>query len=208
MPKIVLKLFTVAALYFSAAPSQVRASTVLIDASTGGSFVSSSNCPGGTTCIQNGYETPIYDVNPGDTIDLGSVTLFPTTSGAFQGRYGFVPATSYEGVFQFAYGHIPFYVGGISAYSSCFTLNCVPAIPPTFTERLLFTIPSGATELQLAFSQGYEYSAPSIETAVPEASTWAMLLIGFAGIGFASYRKRSSEPPDRTLLSIDRGLIN
>jgi hypothetical protein len=28
--------------------------------------------------------------------------------------------------------------------------------------------------------------------AVPEASTWAMLLIGFAGIGFAGYRKRQS----------------
>ena len=27
-------------------------------------------------------------------------------------------------------------------------------------------------------------------TAVPEASTWAMLLLGFAGLGFASYRVR------------------
>jgi hypothetical protein len=30
----------------------------------------------------------------------------------------------------------------------------------------------------------------SVTASVPEASTWAMLLIGFAGIGFASYRKR------------------
>jgi hypothetical protein len=29
--------------------------------------------------------------------------------------------------------------------------------------------------------------------AVPEASTWAMMLIGFFGIGFFAYRKRSSE---------------
>jgi hypothetical protein len=29
----------------------------------------------------------------------------------------------------------------------------------------------------------------NIVTPVPEPSTWAMLLIGFAGIGFASYRK-------------------
>jgi PEP-CTERM motif len=27
-------------------------------------------------------------------------------------------------------------------------------------------------------------------TSVPEPSTWAMLLIGFAGIGFMAYRKR------------------
>jgi hypothetical protein len=30
---------------------------------------------------------------------------------------------------------------------------------------------------------------PRVVTGVPEASTWAMLLIGFAGIGFASYRR-------------------
>jgi PEP-CTERM motif len=30
---------------------------------------------------------------------------------------------------------------------------------------------------------------PFVLTGVPEPSTWAMLLIGFAGIGFASYRK-------------------
>ena len=29
-------------------------------------------------------------------------------------------------------------------------------------------------------------------TAVPEASTWAMMLLGFAGVGFAAYRRRST----------------
>ncbi len=28
------------------------------------------------------------------------------------------------------------------------------------------------------------------EATVPEASTWAMMLIGFAGLGFAGYRRR------------------
>jgi len=31
-----------------------------------------------------------------------------------------------------------------------------------------------------------------IATAVPELSTWAMLLIGFAGVGFAAYRRRKA----------------
>jgi hypothetical protein len=30
-----------------------------------------------------------------------------------------------------------------------------------------------------------------VETAVPEPSTWAMLLLGFAGIGFMAYRHKS-----------------
>jgi hypothetical protein len=29
-------------------------------------------------------------------------------------------------------------------------------------------------------------------TAVPEPSTWAMMLLGFAGVGFAAYRKKSN----------------
>ncbi len=29
-------------------------------------------------------------------------------------------------------------------------------------------------------------------TAVPEASTWAMMLVGFAGLGFAGYRRCAS----------------
>jgi hypothetical protein len=30
---------------------------------------------------------------------------------------------------------------------------------------------------------------PTVTSSVPEPSTWAMLLIGFAGIGFAAYRR-------------------
>ena len=31
-------------------------------------------------------------------------------------------------------------------------------------------------------------------TAVPEPSTWAMLLLGFAGLGYAGYRGRARAP--------------
>jgi hypothetical protein len=34
-----------------------------------------------------------------------------------------------------------------------------------------------------------EFAADAL-SAVPEVSTWAMMLIGFAGLGFASYRSR------------------
>jgi hypothetical protein len=38
---------------------------------------------------------------------------------------------------------------------------------------------------------------PAIElttaAAVPEPSTWAMMLIGFVGIGFTAYRRRCGE---------------
>jgi PEP-CTERM motif len=39
---------------------------------------------------------------------------------------------------------------------------------------------------------GFLSTTPPV-TAVPEPSTWAMLLIGFAGIGFAGYRRRAMQ---------------
>ena len=32
----------------------------------------------------------------------------------------------------------------------------------------------------------------AIKVGVPEASTWAMMLIGFAGLSFAGYRRRGA----------------
>ena len=40
------------------------------------------------------------------------------------------------------------------------------------------------------FLTGYASSEP-IATAVPEPSTWAMMLLGFAGVGFLTYRRRT-----------------
>jgi PEP-CTERM motif len=30
----------------------------------------------------------------------------------------------------------------------------------------------------------------AVNSAIPEPSTWAMMLLGFAGLGFAGYRQR------------------
>ena len=35
--------------------------------------------------------------------------------------------------------------------------------------------------------------AVQLTTAIPEASTWAMMIIGFFGVGFAAYRRRESK---------------
>jgi hypothetical protein len=34
-------------------------------------------------------------------------------------------------------------------------------------------------------------SAPTVFGAVPELSTWAMMILGFTGIGFMAYRRKS-----------------
>jgi hypothetical protein len=66
-----------------------------------------------------------------------------------------------------------------------------------------FVVPAGATEFYLAVAdgEGWYNNTGAIEvtvnggSTVPEASTWALMLVGFAGLGFAGYRKaRRSRP--------------
>ncbi len=35
----------------------------------------------------------------------------------------------------------------------------------------------------------------TIRSSIPEPSTWAMMLLGFAGLGFAGYRRAKSRGP-------------
>jgi hypothetical protein len=41
--------------------------------------------------------------------------------------------------------------------------------------------------------QGFGYSQGQV-TAVPESSTWAMMILGLAGVGFMSYRRKHNGP--------------
>ena len=45
--------------------------------------------------------------------------------------------------------------------------------------------------LVVGASAGFVLSGDTVTVGVPEPSTWAMMLIGFAGIGFAAYRRRT-----------------
>jgi hypothetical protein len=71
----------------------------------------------------------------------------------------------------------------------------------TFSDTVLLKIASpfsltlkGSVDL----TNGAELSATESVTAVPETSTWAMLIAGFAGLGFAG-RRRS---PNRSKLAV------
>jgi hypothetical protein len=35
-------------------------------------------------------------------------------------------------------------------------------------------------------------SFPTVTAAVPEPSTWAMMILGFAGVGFMAYRRKQN----------------
>jgi hypothetical protein len=51
-----------------------------------------------------------------------------------------------------------------------------------FIDEVIITAANG-------FDEGKQYAFGDGTVTVPEPSTWAMMLVGFAGLGYAGYRK-------------------
>jgi hypothetical protein len=50
--------------------------------------------------------------------------------------------------------------------------------------------PGASLKLFASLPTGFSLDPPIVASAVPEPSTWAMLLIGFAGVGYTAHRRR------------------
>ena len=180
MRKLIFALCALAALL----PVSASAAIHYENAEDGATFFSSSFCePHGNTCWGNGIQSRVYNVKPGDTVDFGRVTFFPFT---------FLFADYYSNTLSeiTLIGSLGVGLGvGLGVEDPPrYLLPVDPATIP-YTADLIFT-PEPYTQIQLSFLGDFDYS-PGIAPPVPEPSTWAMLLIGFAGIGFAAYRRKN-----------------
>jgi PEP-CTERM motif len=144
---------------------------------TGGQYIAGSTGPGGVQLIY-GTTTPIYLVDvPGLPSDASVNLGYLTVSGGYESnQYGY------------AYYYFPTYSSG--GYQPIITPieYCSPGpgscpAPPTITPAVIPLVFQEGSSFQLSFVNGV-FTPP-----VPEPSTWAMLLIGFVGIGFAAYRR-------------------
>jgi hypothetical protein len=43
----------------------------------------------------------------------------------------------------------------------------------------------------------FDVTSPVTISAVPETSTWAMMILGFMGVGFMAYRRKAAKPAFR-----------
>jgi hypothetical protein len=61
-------------------------------------------------------------------------------------------------------------------------------------ETLLFTATSSSTLISLVGNSGGEYIGLDnvAVSAVPEPSTWSMMILGFLGVGFLAYRRKNT----------------
>lgn len=158
-------------LSFFSFPHSAFAEAYLIDASIGGNNEIIPYCPGG--CLSD-YVSPLYSFEAGDTVDFGTLSLEISTVPSRTG-----PSQTIMGAYAVSFG--PF--AGVYALPLPSTASST-SLPVTETLEFSFSVD---TEIQIAWNDAV-YTSPSLESAVPEPSTWAMLLIGFAGIGFAGWR--------------------
>jgi hypothetical protein len=131
------------------------------------------------TGVFSGLPTQFFGAVSFNVIDATSLTFGNATFGTFQ-------STAIDEEFNTS-GGVRFYVlgdwtsgayGGVTpgSYDSSFTISF------TQTPAHLGSISDSAT-----------LATPP--AAAPEASTWAMMIIGFAGLGFAGYRASRKSAP-------------
>jgi len=142
-------------------------------------------------CGESGFVSPFFSFPLGGTVNFGQVTIFPISIPGFANE-----ESTQETSILYSTSNIwvafegPVEDGTIPQMNTNEVFCPVPlvqscvGIPVTY--QLTYQVPTGDM-IRLSWYGSYSYVAP-----VPELSTWPMLLIGFAGIGLTTYRRRKS----------------
>ena len=183
-----LALLLAIALGFS---TQANATVVDVDLNKTG-FTEVPFNPGCYCYAFNQVFTQVFQTNPADTYNFGQLTIIPleVVTPDYSQYTGFLSGAPVANL-DVPTGYIPplppvgvQYPFSIFYLCSSSDTACIQTNSQSQLYNLVF---SGGTSIQLEWTSGdFTYTAP----AVPEPSTWAMLLIGFASIGFMTCRRR------------------
>jgi hypothetical protein len=129
------------------------------------------------------YSNAVTDIVIGSSHFTSPVTTTVITNDFYNGD-GFVDIF-YVGFSQGEYSGLVFLDG--FNYTSPSTFLTSASLPESLDVSLL----TNFTGVIYRTSDNLRIETVNQPSSVPEPSTWAMLLIGFAGIGFVAYRRRS-----------------
>ncbi len=167
--------------------------------STGAGDATPANVPGTTPDVTFTVTTPIdfaggslYTIGEflssgGATVDTGASELGNTLDNTIFNFTGTVTVTTGE---SFTVGHDD----GLTLVIGSLTVINVPGPTPFAVTTETYTGPSGNLPFQLVYGEccgapaDLSISLP-LSGTIPEPSTWAMMVLGFAGLGFAGYRR-------------------
>jgi len=136
---------------------------------------------------------PVSQVNEDFTLSFDpKVKTGPTSAGLKITSFN-LPYSS-----EFAYGPIPgepLVVGTVPVFSGCNLPRnsyCLVISTPLATTPTGAFIHDGAFLYEDATETVWEANNVSINIGpIPEPSTWVMMILGFAGVGFIAYRRKS-----------------
>jgi hypothetical protein len=80
---------------------------------------------------------------------------------------------------------------GASVYVNGVPVSTSPGETSITTNN--FVLPSGNNNLEIYYVEANGSPSVLTVTAVPEPATWAMMVLGFFGIGFMAYRRRGNQ---------------
>lgn len=97
------------------------------------------------------------------------------------------------------------YSGNAFALAGVFNTPTGFGVPIDIGHSLTLVVPTGATELFLGFADASGFNGTSgdysdndgsltVTESVPEPSTWAMMILGFCGLGFMAFRRKRNAP--------------
>jgi hypothetical protein len=141
---------------------------------------------------------PVYSTNPGP-YDGSDDTYFGVINNSSKAITSFNLASTSEDIAGFdgdgidtsLYLNIPNNPNDTSGYGgpNAFFTN-ISANLQALTVNFITPIAPGGTDI---FSLEEPVSISTIIVGTPEPSTWAMMLLGFAGMGFVAYRKSGAK---------------
>lgn len=144
-------------------------------------------------------------VEPGGLIEQNDLSAFAVSQAGVQkaflsglALFSFdidVGASSLD-VIAYAFFAPPFeFCVGAASVLSRFCETEVGTPNPPGTTSVVF--PNGTAIADTSSDPITVVLVSSVNTAVPEPSTWGMMVIGFAGLGFAGYRRATRRPDPR-----------
>jgi hypothetical protein len=163
--------------------SVAHATTYNVDLSGGTTQLISPVCDHGI-CASFGYSTQVFTFQPGDTVNFGTLAI-----GGIEAM-----GVSFDPTFSVQFGPNPIFPNySPDSFCPISSPNCILPVSAPITEDLTFML-NGAGDVDFAWSGSSYYTPPAylgVVTAVPEPSTWVMLMLGFAGVGFMAYRRKT-----------------
>ena len=178
-------------------------------AHAGVTFIPYGNPPPSATLVPDADDTGTASFFTGSDSDAAAPALSSTTQDT--ASYLVVEGGESETLVLPAAWHVDIYVGSLDPYNTI-SFGGPGAVSYTGDQLAALTGASDNGDQQSGSSNGlfaFSFAAPvtsvtftssqnslevaSVSSAVPEPSTWAMMLIGFAGLGYAAYRKTKTE---------------